>query len=55
MTETKRKPKAKPIFWCQECGKAFLTVKAAEKAAFGPDGCPKCGGADIDCAPPKRE
>lgn len=31
-----------------ECGHKFKTVKAAEKAAFGDKGCPKCGGADID-------
>jgi predicted nucleic acid-binding Zn-ribbon protein len=31
---------------CQECGRKFRTVKAAENAAM--DGCPKCGGVDID-------
>lgn len=36
---------------CQECGKRFLTVKAAEKASF--NGCPKCGGVDIDLGPPR--
>ena len=35
-------------FVCMECGHKFKTVKAAEKAAFGDKGCPKCGGADID-------
>lgn len=35
-------------FACQECGHKFKTIAAAEKAAFGPNGCPKCGGADID-------
>lgn len=35
-------------FICLECGHKFRTVKAAEKAYFGSDGCPKCGGADID-------
>ena len=45
--------KRKSLFWCQECGKAFTSVKAAERAAFGDEGCPKCGGSDIDCAPPK--
>lgn len=34
------------MFRCQECGKKFKTVRAAEKAAN--DGCPKCGGVDID-------
>ena len=33
-----------------ECGYRFRTVAAAQKAAFGNDGCPKCGGADIDLA-----
>ena len=37
-------------FACMECGHKFKTLKAAEKAAFGPKGCPKCGGADIDLA-----
>lgn len=37
-----------PKDWqCQECGK-LLTLKQAEKAAFGSDGCPNCGGSDID-------
>jgi predicted nucleic acid-binding Zn-ribbon protein len=35
-------------FACVECGHRFRTVKAAERAAFGADGCPKCGSADID-------
>lgn len=37
-------------FACMECGHKFRTVKAAEKASFGPEGCPKCGGSDIDLA-----
>lgn len=37
-------------FACMECGYAFKTIKAAEKASFGPKGCPKCGGSDIDLA-----
>jgi len=42
-------------FACVECGHKFRTVKAAERAGFGPDGCPKCGGSDIDLADePKR-
>lgn len=47
MTRT-AKTKRKPLFACQECGKKFYTVTAAEKASLGPDGCPKCGGSDID-------
>jgi hypothetical protein len=42
-------------FYCQECGHAFRTVKAAEKASFGDAGCPKCGGADIDLGNPKDQ
>lgn len=34
------------MFECLECGKKFKTVAAAEKASM--DGCPKCGGVDID-------
>lgn len=41
-------------FYCQECGHHFKTLKAAEKASFGPDGCPKCGGADVDLGKPDR-
>jgi len=37
---------------CQECGHVFRTLKAAERASFGPDGCPNCGGADIDLSLP---
>lgn len=45
-----RKParKLSSGFACQECGRKFRTVKAAESAAFGNEGCPKCGGSDID-------
>ena len=46
-----RAPKKTSGFACNECGHKFRTIKAAEKAAFGPDGCPKCGGADIERAP----
>jgi hypothetical protein len=41
-----------------ECGHRFRTVWDVEKAAFGAQGCPKCGGADIDLAdspPPAAE
>jgi hypothetical protein len=37
-------------FACMECGYKFRTIASAERAAFGPNGCPKCGGADIDLA-----
>jgi Zn finger protein HypA/HybF involved in hydrogenase expression len=33
-------------FKCQECGKKFKTVKAAERASY--NGCPRCGSCDID-------
>lgn len=38
-------------FKCVECGHIFKTLKAAEKAAFGAHGCPKCGSSDIDVNP----
>lgn len=44
----KAKGKRKALFACMECGKKFYSVKSAEKAAW--DGCPKCGGVDIDLA-----
>ena len=48
------KAKRKPVAWCQECGKKFYSIKAAERASFGPHGCPKCGGSDIDVSPPDK-
>src|SRR5262249_20784568 len=33
-------------FKCLECGRKFKTVRAAERASM--NGCPKCGGVDID-------
>jgi len=41
-------------FECMECGRKFKTIKAAERAAFGADGCPKCGSSDIDLASTER-
>ena len=41
------------MFSCQECGRKFKTTKAAERASR--NGCPKCGGVDIDLAPPTDE
>ena len=39
------------VWMCLECEHIFHSVKAAERAAFGNEGCPKCGSADIDmCA-----
>ncbi len=38
------------MFECLECGWKTSSVKAAERAAFGDKGCPKCGGSDIDLA-----
>lgn len=37
------------MFACQECGRKFKTAAAAERASY--NGCPKCGGTDIDLAP----
>jgi predicted nucleic acid-binding Zn-ribbon protein len=41
-------------FQCRECGKKFKTAQAAENASY--NGCPKCGGCDIDVDtdPPAR-
>jgi len=41
-------------FACMECGYRFRTIAAAERAAFGECGCPKCGGSDIDIATEPR-
>jgi len=38
---------------CQECGRKFKTTKAAERASK--NGCPKCGGVDIDLDVSTRE
>lgn len=35
-------------FKCAECGHEFGTVEEAERASFGEDGCPSCGGSDIE-------
>lgn len=40
--------KKRALFECQECGRKFYSVAAAEKAMFGDTGCPGCGGSDID-------
>lgn len=41
-----RRRKAAKSFECMECGRK-MTLRQAENAVYG-DGCPKCGGADID-------
>jgi predicted RNA-binding Zn-ribbon protein involved in translation (DUF1610 family) len=41
------------MFACQECGRKFKTTKAAKRAAN--NGCPKCGGVDIDLDSQARE
>ncbi len=46
----KAKPRkaAAPRDWkCNECGRR-MTMKAAERAMFGENGCCGCGGADIE-------
>lgn len=40
-------------FYCQECGHKFRTLRSAERASFGPEGCPECGGSDIDEGKPR--
>lgn len=42
------KMKRVPLFACMECGHKFYSGKAAEMASFGDDGCPGCGGSDVD-------
>jgi len=37
---------AQERFECQECGRKFKSVKAAERASS--NGCPRCGSTDID-------
>ena len=44
------KVKASSGFACMECGHRFRTLKGAERAMLGPNGCPKCGGSDVDLA-----
>ena len=46
-----KEPK-QPLFQCLECGKKFYSVGAAERASFGDNGCPGCGGSDIDACYP---
>ena len=50
-TVTQTKPKRQRIpepyrFGCMECGKRFRSTASAERASL--DGCPKCGGVDVD-------
>jgi DNA-directed RNA polymerase subunit RPC12/RpoP len=56
-TEEARDPKAAKSsglgYKCLECGKKFKTTKAAENAVN--NGCPKCGGSDIDLDTGKSE
>lgn len=46
---SKTKPKAARDWQCQECGHR-MTLAQAERASRNVQGCPKCGGADIDLA-----
>ena len=39
-------------FQCMECERIFNSINAAEQAME--EGCPKCGGSDIDIATPKQ-
>ncbi len=45
--------RSKRDWQCQECGHK-MTLRQAEHAAFDLEGCPKCGGADIDMVAPLR-
>ncbi len=49
MTTQTTTKKAIRDWQCQECGKR-MTLKQAERATS--EGCPKCGGTDIDLADP---
>jgi hypothetical protein len=42
-----KKVKAPRDWQCQECGRR-MTLKQAERAMSGINGCPNCGGVDID-------
>ncbi len=42
------KPNRVPLYACQECGRKFYSTAAAQRASFGDNGCPGCGGSDID-------
>jgi predicted Zn-ribbon and HTH transcriptional regulator len=44
--DKKQAKKSNAPFKCNECGKTFRSVNAAEKAAW--DGCPNCNSTDID-------
>lgn len=44
----KPEPRKSALFACQECGRKFRSVRAAERAVE--QGCPNCGGSDIDLA-----
>ncbi len=41
-----RRPRGGTAYKCYECGRKFATTASAERAAN--DGCPRCGGVDID-------
>ena len=50
LTSTARKSAAvSPVFACRECG-TRLSAKRAALALNSEDGCPGCGGSDIDLA-----
>ena len=36
---------------CQECGHKFRSLAAVQRASWN-DGCPKCGGVDVDYSLP---
>lgn len=50
---TTKSAKTEHSWACQECGKR-LSAKQAERVMLGPNGCPKCGGADVDIYVPKE-
>lgn len=42
------RPQGQALFRCQECGRGFRTTAAAQRAVD--EGCPGCGGSDVDMA-----
>lgn len=53
-TEATMRTKQMKDWACQECGRR-MSQKAAERAMFGENGCPGCGGSDIDLAVETKE
>lgn len=46
--ENRKRRRSEPLYECLECGRKFFTTRAAERAVNSDEGCPGCGGVDID-------